>query len=62
MNMIIQALAKHLNQGAFLAGMVFGIALSIACYTVGAFIQRHWKSTLIICAVVTSAALLMLAI
>lgn len=59
--MILQELAKHLNQGAFMAGFVSGIALSIACYMVGAFISAHWKSTLIVCAVVTSAALVMLA-
>ena len=62
MNMLFAELAKHLNQGAFMAGMVAGIALSIAVYTVGAFVSAHWKSTLIISTVVTALSLLLLAI
>lgn len=62
MNILFAELAKHLNQGAFLAGFISGIALSIAVYTVGVFISAHWKSTLIISAVVTALSLLLLAI
>lgn len=61
MSMIFSELLKYANPATFLAGLIAGIALSIATYTIGAFIQAHWKSTLIMCAVVATAALVMLA-
>lgn len=61
MSTIFSELLKHVNPATFLSGLIAGIALSIAIYTIGAFISRHWKSTLIVCAVVATGALVMLA-
>lgn len=59
---LFEELMKNLNGATFGAGVVFGIALSIAAVVVCSYVLRYWKAVLIISAVVTSAALLMLAI
>ena len=59
---ILSELTKNLNGATFGAGVVFGVAVSIAAAVVCSYILKYWKAVLIGCAVVTSAALLMLAI
>ena len=55
-------LFKHVDAATFGGGVVFGVALSIACYEVGAFISRHWKTVLILSAVTAAFSLFLLAI
>ena len=62
LNSIVQELAKYLNHGAFLAGVVAGVGLSIAIYLIGNFIERHWKSILLFCAVLLAISAFLFAI
>ena len=55
-------LFKHLDAATFGAGVVFGVALSIAAIVVINYILRFWKPILILSAVVTALSLLLLAI
>lgn len=59
---ILAELAKHLNTGAFLAGLISGIALSIAAVTVLSFVAKHWKATLLTCVIIIAASLAALAL
>lgn len=55
-------LFKHLDAATFGAGAIFGIALSIAVYTIGAFVQAHWKTVLILCAIAATTAIVAIAL
>lgn len=59
--MIFEQVFRNINAVTFGAGVVFGVALSIAVYLIGSFIQAHFKQVLIVCAVVTAGSLFMLA-
>lgn len=61
-NSIVQELAKYLNHSAFLAGVIAGLGLSAAIYFVGQFLDRHWKKTLLVCAVLAAISLFLIAI
>ena len=62
MNMILSELLKNVNAATFGAGVVFGVALSIAAVVVVSYVLKYWKAVLIGCVVLSTAALLMLAI
>jgi hypothetical protein len=59
---IFAELFKHLDAATFGAGVISGIALSIAVYTIGAFIRSHWKTTLLFCAIATTTAIVAVAL
>ena len=58
---LIEEIFKHVDGATFGAGVVFGIALTIAAIVVTSYVQRHWRAVLILCAVVTSLSLFALA-
>ncbi len=59
---IFTELFKHLDTATFIAGVIFGIALSIAVVVIASHILRHWKAALILCAIISAASLLILAL
>jgi len=62
LNAIAQELAKYLNHSAFIAGVIAGLGLAAAGYFIGKFIETHWKTVLLICAVITALSLFIIAI
>jgi len=58
---IIEELMKNLNAATFGAGVVFGVALSIAALVVVGYILRYWKQALLLTAITATAALVALA-
>lgn len=62
LNSIVQELAKYLNHSAFIAGVVCGLGLAAAVYFVGKFIEQHWKTVLLICAVLIAVSMFLIAI
>ena len=59
---IFTELFKHLDAATFGAGVLFGVALSIAVVVVASYILRYWKAALILCAVTIAASLFILAL
>ena len=61
-NSIAKELATYLNHSAFIAGVIAGLGLAAAVYFVGKFIETHWKTVLLICAVLIAVSMLLIAI
>jgi len=59
---IFEEIFKHVNGATFGAGVLSGVALSIAALVVVGYVLRHWKVILILSAVVTAFSLLLLAL
>ena len=62
LNSIAQELAKYLNHSAFIAGVVCGLGLAAAVYFIGRYIEQHWKTVLLVCAVIVAVSMLLIAI
>lgn len=58
---IIEEIMKHVNGATFGAGVVFGVALSIAALVVVGYVLRYWKQALLLTAITATAALVALA-
>ena len=59
---IFTELFKHLDAATFGAGVLFGVALSIAVVVVASYILRYWKAALILCAIAATTAIVAIAL
>lgn len=62
LNSIAQELAKYLNHSAFIAGVVCGLGLAAAVYFIGRYIEQHWKTVLLVCAILIAISMFIMAI
>ena len=59
---IAQELAKYLNHSAFIAGVIGGLGLAAAVYFIGNFVEKHWKTVLLCCAVLIAVSMFVMAV
>lgn len=58
---LFEEITKNLNAATFGAGVIFGVALSIAAVVVVSYVLRYWKAVLILSAVTAAVSLFLLA-